>query len=156
MRMWPNLQGVGLVTYYVIWSMMQKNFLLPFRKAIVESENNYYNKDTKILSFPIQIWTVSKGFEDAPPTILYTYAILTEANGLTLMPFDTKFLSVDADGKMVLCLGDCSTRETVYTDIELTNESFGVAQYAFTDLPDVSFLLEPLSREENSKNSKAV
>ncbi|KAF2893016.1 hypothetical protein ILUMI_13156, partial [Ignelater luminosus] len=59
---------------------------IPRKEIIFKDEITYYNRETKILEFPIYVTTTSKNYIDIPSTKVKVFAILTEANGLTLRP----------------------------------------------------------------------
>lgn len=106
---------------------------------------------TKILEFPIYVAITSKNFSDVPSTKVKVFAILTEANGLTLRPtpeeqcwslyqkpnMNAKHCRIEDAVEYCLDLGECTTKETVFVEVELTNNSLVFQNHGFLDLPEV-------------------
>lgn len=103
------------------------------------TEIKHFNAQTNILDFNLKIEVLDNKFKDVPPTILNSYAILTEANGLILYPVNMEHTR-DFHETFILNIGECSTKESVYADIKLINQSYTIQHYAFLNLPDVSLL----------------
>ncbi|XP_031353716.1 cilia- and flagella-associated protein 74-like [Photinus pyralis] len=109
------IQAESVNTYYVK--------LIP-RSEMMETK--FYTPETRILEFPVYVCLSSK----VPPCKMVVTSILTEANGLTISCDDMRF------GSSVIDMGVCTTAETVYTTLNLTNNSHVFQVYGFVDLPE--------------------
>ncbi|KAF5284925.1 hypothetical protein FQA39_LY16880 [Lamprigera yunnana] len=110
-------------------------------------ETKYYDASTCILEFPVHI-VVTEKHTNVPPSTITIVAILTEANGLSLTFCDpsystyycdncrmSKDCTCDTTAEYVINMGECSTTETVHTEMQLTNNSYVFQVYGFLNLP---------------------
>ncbi|KAK5638949.1 hypothetical protein RI129_013244 [Pyrocoelia pectoralis] len=98
------------------------------RKNIMEAR--FYSSETQILEIPVYLCMSSKALKNMPPRKLIVTSILTEANGLTISCNDEYFKN------SVINMGECTTAETVYTTISLSNNSRVFQIFGFVDLPE--------------------
>ncbi|KAK4878049.1 hypothetical protein RN001_010555 [Aquatica leii] len=101
--------------------------------------SKYYDEDTNILEFPVYI-SISKKHSTIPPRKVVVVAVISEPNGLALSSCDmhtyyNKFCDVDESNECIIDLGQCTTAETVYTTLKLTNNSNVFQIFGFINLP---------------------
>ncbi|KAL3271293.1 hypothetical protein HHI36_021783 [Cryptolaemus montrouzieri] len=106
---------------------------LPSRDLLTD-KNKYFDPDTFILYFPIQLKLLNKQFADAPPLIQHGYAIVNDASDLTLDPTGTEHYRL-LGSLLELDMGDCYVNEAVTTNVILRNSSYSTRYFCFPDLP---------------------
>ncbi|XP_044762615.1 uncharacterized protein LOC123319759 isoform X2 [Coccinella septempunctata] len=106
--------------------------LLPSNDLMSE-KCKYFDQDTSILYFPIEVRLTDKKYAPVPPTIEHCYAIVNDCSDLTLDPQREHYEM--CDGQMVLDVGEISVIEAVTTKVVLRNSSYSKRYYGFLDLP---------------------
>lgn len=106
------------------------------RESATQNSCPYFDKNTSILEFPIQLYPVSNIAQDYPPVKVYVYAIIANYEDLTISFTATKILS-NFLNTILIDMGDCSIYETMWLDIFLTNNTLETQVCAFVDLPEV-------------------
>lgn len=106
----------------------------------MEERTPYFNKETSILEFPIQVWVKCQQICDVPCLKLTTFAIVTDPSNIFLK-HPCIFEGPDVKPSNLVNLGQCSVYESVYTDIEVINNSHVLQHFYFPDLPEVCVIL---------------
>ncbi|KAJ8964226.1 hypothetical protein NQ314_005055 [Rhamnusium bicolor] len=120
------------------------------------SNTIYYDKETSILEFPIHICVPSKSYRDVPPVKLVVFSIVTTQKSLTVTPLNTEFCTYFQDSLLALDLGECTTYETVFTEIEIVNNTLAPQIYGFPDLPECLSLTPNYGFGEIWPNEKKI
>ncbi|XP_045465474.1 uncharacterized protein LOC123674595 [Harmonia axyridis] len=106
--------------------------LLPSHDLVLE-KCKYFDSDTFILYFPIEIKLNDRKYLSAPSIMEHCYAIVNDCSDLTVDPPREHYEMFD--GHMVLDMGTCSVSEAVVAQIIVRNSSYSKRYYGFTNLP---------------------
>lgn len=108
--------------------------LIPRNDTI--QDNQYYDEELNLLKFPIYVYVSEKTAANVPPIKIELFAALYQPLPLILTPIRKSEGGSNDDLLFTLILGDCTTRETLYGKIAITNESHVIQHYGFLNLPE--------------------
>ncbi|XP_057653697.1 uncharacterized protein LOC130892333 [Diorhabda carinulata] len=94
----------------------------------------YFDKELSLLKLNIQVCILTKNYNEIPPVIATVYAVITVSNILSINPVDNTFVNYMSNC-LILDVGKCTIFESVYTDIEVKNNSLIPQIYGFMDVP---------------------
>lgn len=126
----------------IILQAQQKTFiflkLIPRKINIIEEDNPYYDEDLNLLKFPVHIHVdTEKNSSILVPHIkIMLFAALYQPLSLMLKPIRRSRTSISETVSSFI-IGECTTNETVYGKISITNDSDVVQHFGFLNLPQV-------------------